>query len=332
MLTTNFLKPSLYAQLENWLVRSTTTSLLLENTGLKVRLVVPEENFGGKIDAQIVVGTPGKMFDVVKTNTLDLKRIKVFVLDEADVMIGSEGKLVDTTIKIKRMMPKTCQFTFFSATYPPKVEQYANDIVPQPRSSIKLKREELTVEAIKQLYIECGSEAGKFKVLDDIYCYLTVGQSIIFVHTRNKADELERKMREAGHAVSKMHGQLETKDRDKVLDDFRSAKTKVLITTNVFARGIDILQVTLVINYDLPLNEHNKIDVETYLHRIGRGGRFGKKGIAINFVHDQESRANLKYLENFYKKPIDEFPANKLEDIQPMLENLGFLQDDKPNP
>ena len=111
-------------------------------------------------------------------------------------------------------------------------------------------------------------------------------------------------------------------ERDKVIDDFRDARTKVLITTNVLARGIDILQVMLVINYDLPLDQNNRPDSETYLHRIGRSGRFGRKGIAINFVHDPDSRRNLKILQEFFSKPIESFPADKIEQLQTMLEKL----------
>ncbi len=131
-------------------------------------------------------------------------------------------------------------------------------------------------------------------------------------------------MKGAGHTVSLLHGgeDMLVTERDRVIDDFREAKTKVLITTNVLARGIDISTVMLVINYDIPLDADNKPDPQTYLHRIGRSGRFGRKGIAINFVHDELSKRNLKAIESFFQRQIVEFPANKLEDIQPMLEQL----------
>lgn len=128
----------------------------------------------------------------------------------------------------------------------------------------------------------------------------------------------------AGHTVSMLHGgeDMSAAERDRVIDDFREAKTKVLITTNVLARGIDISSVMLVINFDLPLDGENRPDPQTYLHRIGRSGRFGRKGIAINFVHDEISKRNLAYIQDYLKRPIIEFPANKLEDLQPMLEQL----------
>lgn len=216
------------------------------------------------------------------------------------------------------------------------------------RVDIRLKRKQLTLEGIQQLYIDCKNDKGRFTVLSDIYGYLSVGQSIIFVQvrqthqfffflivltyptslfalqTRNTATELTKQMLAAGHTVSLLHGgeDMSSAQRDKVIDDFRDGRTKVLITTNVLARGIDIPQVMLVINYDLPLNQDGKPDTETYLHRIGRSGRFGKKGIAINFVYDQQSMRNLKLMEEFFGRPINQFDANKIENIQPMLEAL----------
>jgi ATP-dependent RNA helicase DDX19/DBP5 len=129
----------------------------------------------------------------------------------------------------------------------------------------------------------------------------------------------------AGHTVSLLHGgeDMSAAERDRVIDDFREAKTKVLITTNVLARGIDISTVMLVINFDLPLDGENRPDPQTYLHRIGRSGRFGRRGIAINFVHDELSKRQLQFIQDYLKKPISEFPASKLEDLQPMLEELA---------
>jgi ATP-dependent RNA helicase DDX19/DBP5 len=141
---------------------------------------------------------------------------------------------------------------------------------------------------------------------------------------RKTATDLTKRMIEAGHAVSLLHGgeDMSSQERDRVIDDFRDARTKVLITTNVLARGIDILQVMLVINYDLPLDGHNKVDAETYLHRIGRSGRFGRKGIAINFVADEKSKDDLKALHSFFGKPIDELKPEQIETLQAMLEKL----------
>jgi len=296
---------------------------------VKVQLAVKEEStLSSKVTSQIVVGTPGKILDLMKQKSLDLSKVKVFVLDEADVLID-KGGLGDQSIKIKRALPGGCQICLFSATFKPAVRQFAEKVVPQPCVSISLKRKELTLDGIRQLYIDCTSETGKFNVLSDIYSYLTVGQSIIFTHMRKTATDLSSKMIAAGHAVSVLHGgsDMSPTERDKVIDDYRDGKTKVLITTNVLARGIDILQVMLVINYDLPMDAENRPDFETYLHRIGRSGRFGRKGIAINFVHDEESRRNLRSFEDFFKRKIEKFPIDNFEQLQTMLEQLQ--EDDK---
>jgi len=286
----------------------------------KTQLVVKDTEVPKRIESQIVVGTPGRILDLIKNNVLALQKLKVFVLDEADIMIDREG-LGEQSVKIRKMLPRTCQILLFSATFKPTVREFASRIVPQPCYDIRLKRKQLTLDGIKQLHIDCGSEEKKFDVLSDIYGYLTVGQSIIFVHTRKTAIDLTAKMLKAGHTVSLLHGgeDMSPSQRDKVIDDFRDAKTKVLITTNVLARGIDILQVMMVINYDLPLDVHNRPDTETYLHRIGRSGRFGRKGIAINFVHDDVSRKNLKYLEEFFQRQIPSLPIDQIPEIQNLL-------------
>lgn len=140
-------------------------------------------------------------------------------------------------------------------------------------------------------------------------------------------------MKAAGHTISLLHGgeDMAASERDRVIDDFRDAKTKVLITTNVLARGIDISTVMLVINYDLPLDAENRPDPQTYLHRIGRSGRFGRKGLAINFVHDELSKRHLKAIETYFQREIQEVPADKLEDLQPMLDVLAEDLKNAPN-
>jgi len=298
-------------------------------TKLQTCLVIKDEKIPKKIEQQILVGTPGRILDLIQKKILITRAMKVFVLDEADVMIDISG-LGDQTIKVKKNLPPTCQYLLFSATFKDSVHAFANRVVPQPVVNIRLKRKDLTWDTIQQLYIDCKSQEKKFQVLSDIYGYLSVGQSIIFVHTRKTATELHQRMTAAGHTVSLLHGgeDMTSADRDKVIDDYRSGKTKVLITTNVLARGIDILQVMLVINYDLPLDEKNQPDPSTYLHRIGRSGRFGRRGIAVNFVHDDETKRQVQQLASYFGREIKEFPAEKIEDLQPMLEAV-FEHDKK---
>lgn len=193
-------------------------------------------------------------------------------------------------------MPKSCQLVLFSATFPDHVREFASRLAPSA-NEIRLKQEELSVDAIKQFYMDCKSEDHKYEVLVELYNILTIGQSIIFCAKRETADQIAKRMTAEGHKVDSLHGKLEVKDRDATIDNFRSGKAKVLISTNVIARGIDISQVTLVINYDMPTTQSGEGDAETYLHRIGRTGRFGRKGVSINFVHDQKSWGYMNQIE-----------------------------------
>lgn len=193
-------------------------------------------------------------------------------------------------------VPKTCQLVLFSATFPDNVRDFAARLAPNA-NEIRLKQEELSVEGIRQFYMDCKSEDHKYEVLVELYNLLTIGQSIIFCAKRETADRIAQKMTAEGHKVDSLHGKLDVKERDATIDAFRSGKAKVLISTNVIARGIDIMQVTLVINYDMPVTSKGEADAETYLHRIGRTGRFGRKGVSINFVHDHQSWSYMDQIE-----------------------------------
>jgi len=282
-------------------------------------LIVPEEKLPKRIESQLIIGTPGKIQDLITRRQLDVRGIKIFVLDEADVMLDKQGMKAQS-LRLKGALPgrgQGCQMLLFSATYNEEVEQFADEFVPEPRAAIRLERKELSLDKIAQFYIECHNEGQRFNILCDLYVYLaTYGQSIIFLERRDTATNLAKRMVEEGHTVSLLHGDLKANERDKIIDDFRAGVTKVLITTNVLARGIDIQQVMLVINYDLPLEAHSRIpDYPTYLHRIGRSGRFGRSGIAINFVHDETSKKNLRQIEAYFGREIKPFPedVSKLE-------------------
>jgi ATP-dependent RNA helicase DDX19/DBP5 len=276
----------------------------------------------GILPNQIVVGTPGKITDLIKKRSIDLRNIKVFVLDEADEMLEQQG-LGDQTLRIQKQLPRGCQILLFSATYAEKVAEFAKKVVPRPFVSITLERKQLSLEKIAQFYIDCGSEERKFDILSELYCYLSVGQSIIFVHRRETARNLAKRMNEDGHTVSLLEGSMDPQLRDQIIDEFRQGRTKVLIATNVIARGIDILQVSMVINYDLPLDRMNKPDFSTYLHRIGRSGRFGRSGIAVNLVCDERSRRDLKAIEDYFGKEIIAFPPENIPKFAEMLERMN---------
>lgn len=278
------------------------------------------EDSMGILTEHVVVGTPGKVMELIKKRRLDTSAMKILVLDEADEMVDTQG-MGDQTIRIKRQLPRGVQVLLFSATYADEVRGLASKLAPSA-NQITVKRETLSLDKIQQYYIDTGSKDERFTVLTEIYELLNVGQSIIFVRTRHDAASLANRMRTQDHAVSLLYGgEMTPEERDRVIDEFRAGTTKVLITTNVLSRGVDVLAVSVVINYDLPTDKSGHLaDPETYLHRIGRTGRFGRKGIAVNFVFDEESKRILHDLEKYYSKTITR--VEDVEELQDRIRNL----------
>ncbi|GAB1607912.1 ATP-dependent RNA helicase DDX19A-like, partial [Argonauta hians] len=267
---------------------------------------------------QIIIGTPGTALDLGwKFNAFDLQKISVFVLDEADVMIATQGHK-DQSIRIQRKLGE-CQMLLFSATYDNEVMKFAQDIIPNP-VTIRLRREEESLDNIKQYYIECHTQDDKFKALSNIYGSISIGQAVVFCRTRRSASWLSEKMCRDGHAVGLLSGELPIQQRADVIRRFREGNEKVLITTNVAARGIDVAQVTMVVNFDLPTLQDGKPDFETYLHRIGRTGRFGKEGIALNMV-GRNNLNNLHEIERHFARTIQKLDANDVDELEKISEN-----------
>lgn len=248
---------------------------------------------------------------MIKRRQLPVDQLRVFVLDEADNMLDQQG-LGDQCIRVKKMVPPSTQIVLFSATFPQEVVTYANAFAPNA-NQITLKQEELTVDGIKQLYMDCDSEEDKYRILVELYHILTVGSSVIFVKRRDTATEIQRRLEADGHKVAALHGGLETGDRDRVMDDFSAGRAKVLITTNVLARGIDVATVSMVVNYDIPLDSNNKPDPQTYLHRIGRTGRFGRVGVSISFVHDKRSWQELNEIQEYFGVQMTKVPTDDID-------------------
>ena len=203
---------------------------------------------------------------------------------------------------IYRHLPPQSQVVLVRATLPVEVLEMTRKFMNDP-VRILVKRDELTLEGIKQFFVSVEKEEWKFDTLCDLYDTLTVTQAVIFCNTRQKVDWLAAKMRESNFTVAAMHGDMTQEERDKVMEEFRSGSSRVLIATDLWGRGIDVQQVSLVICYDLPTNR------ELYIHRIGRSGRFGRKGVAINFVKTEDVRT-LREIEQFYSTQIDEMPLN----------------------
>ncbi|KAJ3585761.1 hypothetical protein NHX12_014480 [Muraenolepis orangiensis] len=248
----------------------------------------------------IVVGTPGRVYDMLSRSYLVAKHIKMFVLDEADEMLSRGFK--DQIYEIFQKLMASTQVVLLSATMPTDVLEVTKKFMRDP-IRILVKKEELTLEGIRQFYINVEKEEWKLDTLCDLYETLTITQAVIFINTRRKVDWLTEKMHTRDFTVSALHGDMEQKERDLIMREFRSGSSRVLITTDLLARGIDVQQVSLVINYDLPTNREN------YIHRIGRGGRFGRKGVAINMVTDDDKRT-LRDIETFYNTTVEEMPMN----------------------
>ncbi|CAD6582702.1 MAG: RNA helicase required for poly(A+) mRNA export [Tremellales sp. Tagirdzhanova-0007] len=281
-----------------------------------------------KIDKHILIGTPGTVLDMLSRGGLifDPGMIRVFVLDEADEMIALQG-LGDQTNRIKRMMPPGVQNVLFSATFNEEVQEFADEFAPEA-NKIFLKKEEVTVEAIKQLYLQCDGEEGKYDALSALYDCMAIGQSIVFCRRKDTADRIAERLGAENHSVASLHGDKMTRERDEILDGFRNGKTKVLITTNVIARGIDIQQVNMVVNYDVPdLGPEGgfRPDIETYIHRIGRTGRFGRKGCSVIFVHDDRSKRDVDTIMSELGKPIRKIDASRNTDLEQLEKALKFV-------
>lgn len=249
---------------------------------------------------QVVVGTPGRVHDMIQRRVLRTDSMKMFVLDEADEML-SRG-FTEQIYDIFQLLPQSTQVVLLSATMPQDVLEVTTKFMRDP-VRILVKKDELTLEGIKQFYIAVEKEDWKLDTLSDLYETVTITQAVIFCNTRRKVDWLTDKLTARDFTVSAMHGDMDQTQRDVIMKEFRSGSSRVLIATDLLARGIDVQQVSLVINYDLPANREN------YIHRIGRGGRFGRKGVAINFVTADDVRM-MREIEQFYSTQIEEMPMN----------------------
>jgi translation initiation factor 4A len=248
----------------------------------------------------VVVGTPGRILDLLQRGDLDASKLKLFFMDEADEMLSLGFK--DAIYNIFQAIPGNVQVGLFSATMPPEALDITANFMKNP-CRILVQQEEITLEGIRQFYINCEREQWKFDVLCDLYDTLNIAQAVIFCNTRKKVDWLTEQLRQKDFTVSATHGDLEPTQRAAILQEFRSGRSRILISTDLLARGIDVHGVSLVINYDLSRNQ------EKYIHRIGRSGRFGRKGVAVNLVSHDDMQ-NMRELERYYNTRIEEMPSN----------------------
>lgn len=254
-----------------------------------------------KAGAQFITGTPGRIYDLIRRGDLNIEHIKYIMLDEADQMLED---LFAEQIKaiLDNKFPNSARLALFSATMPDNVIEIAERYLSGP-VRILLPPDEVTLEGIKQYYVELEREDWKLPTLLDLYQHIHVNQALIYVNKRQKAEWLAKQLASQGFTLEYIHGEMDVSERKKRMDDFRSGQVRVLISTDLLARGIDVQQVSMVINFELPLQREN------YVHRIGRSGRYGKKGVAINLVSGEELNT-LKEIERHYSTNIRELPED----------------------
>jgi len=273
--------------------------------GLRTQLLVGGTSVQGDIDKlrnappHVVVGCSGRIFDMIKRRHLNLSTVRLFILDEADEMLSQGFK--DQIYNIFQYLNQKVHVAIFSATLPREVMQLTDKFMQSPLH-ITMKREELSLDGIEQYYLAMYTDNEKFEMLKKMFEQLTISQTIIYTNNVKRVSDLYEAMKRDGFPVCCIHSSMEKNERSAALDEFRAGKYRVLISSNVTARGIDIQQVGTVINFDIPKCVH------TYLHRIGRSGRWGRKGLAINFVTEGDIHL-MKHIESHYSITIKEFPS-----------------------
>lgn len=253
--------------------------------------------------ASIIIGTPGRIIDMIEKKYLSTEIIRILILDEADELLSDS--FVNQMKTIIENIPGSAQICLFSATMPQEVIEITKKFLRDP-IKILVKQEELTLDGIKQFYINTENEKWKFETFCDLYNIMSIGQSIVYVNTKQRAEYLRQQLKEKNFPVSIIHSNMRPIERAQIMKNFRNGGTRILISTDLLSRGIDIQQVSIVINYDLPILPRDK---ESYIHRIGRSGRYGKKGVAINLV-TKKDLWKIEELQKIYSTVIQEMPNN----------------------
>ena len=253
-----------------------------------------------KKDPQIIIATPGRLLDMINKQYIFTDQIKGLILDEADETLSSG--FTDTLYNIIKTMPTTSQMYLFSATISSDLLDISTNFMNNPEKLL-INKEELTLEGIQQFYIDLKQYKWKYDVLFDIYETINITQSIIYVNTKNILNILYDKLRNLNYPIAYISGDMTQQEREENLNNFKSGGSRILLSTDLLSRGIDIQQLSLVINFDIPR------DKETYIHRIGRSGRYGRKGVAINFITDEDYE-QLENIKKYYNTNILQMPQN----------------------
>ena len=249
---------------------------------------------------QIVVGTPGRIHDLIRRKKIDTKTVKCLILDEADEMLSVGFK--EQVYNIFQFMESNIQIMLFSATLPIEIQNLTDKFMREP-IKILVRNEAITLEGIIQYYIALEDDNEKYETLKDLFQVISVSQCIIYCNSIKRVSDLYEALRKDNFPVTAIHGNMSKSERLSAYDDFVKGSSRVLISSNLTARGIDVQQVSVVINFDIPK------DIHTYIHRIGRSGRWGRKGMGINFITKRDIR-KMKEIEQYYNTQIIEMPAN----------------------
>ena len=255
------------------------------------------------INSNIIIGTIGRVLHMIEDKKLQINNITNFVIDEADNM-ANEKDCVQLN-KLINMIPTEAQKVLISATLTHSVFKITDRIMKNP-IKLLLKNSDVSVDLISQFYIDVEVEENKFDVFLDIYNLISTTQAIIFCNTIRKVEWLAEQLKAQNFSITTIHSKMTQSERNHIVQEFRDGKTRLLLTTDLLARGIDVQQINLVICFDMPP------DKETYIHRIGRCGRFNKKGVSISFIkmNDNNEMKLLNMMKNTYKINIKEMPEN----------------------
>tara|TARA_B100000787_G_scaffold127011_1_gene96116 strand:- start:460 stop:1614 length:1155 start_codon:yes stop_codon:yes gene_type:complete len=269
------------------------------NINLSVGGISVSDNISSlRRNPHIIIGTPGRVLDMIHKKFIKVNTLKMLILDEADEMLSHI--FINQIYDIFQNLPPKIQVCLFSATMNQNFFSITQKFMRDP-VKILVKTEELTLEGIKQFYIDLEKNEFKYDTLCDIYSNISISQSIIYCNSIKIVDIISNKLNNDNFTVACIHGNMNQQERNSVIKDFRDGKSRVLISTDLLSRGIDIQQISIVINYDIPKN------VDSYIHRIGRSGRYGRKGVAINFVTNND-REQLSSIEKYYNTDIPELP------------------------
>lgn len=248
----------------------------------------------------ILVATTGRLLDLIKRRVINTRHVKLLVLDEADELLQNNFQ-----VQIKELvsiMESDIQILLFTATVPDEMMTVSKKFMRNPYV-ITMQSENLSLDGIKQYYCAVTNDVQKMETLKDIYSQISISQSIIYCNSVNRTMMLYEELKSESFPVAFIHSTMDKSERFTIFNNFKSGKYRVLISTDITSRGIDIQQVGVVINFDIPICKY------TYLHRIGRSGRWGRKGIAINFVVHRDTYL-MKDIEGYYKCNIEELPVN----------------------